>query len=109
MTATSTGVSALVSFLLARIDDDEAQITRLLRSARTKDTAGVAHNADSVTSLTRIRLECRAKRKIIGAAQQLVVFRDLPNEHQVREEAWRVLRALAAPYAQHVSYRPDWV
>jgi Family of unknown function (DUF6221) len=111
VTATGTNVGTLVSFLLARIDDDEAEIARLQRKARSAATAAsgtVATAENSVLSLQRIRLDCRAKRKVIGATQQLVVFRDLPNEHQVREEAWRALKALAATYAGHSGYRAEW-
>jgi site-specific recombinase XerD len=106
MTATGTRVGEIVSFLITRIDDDEAQIARLQRKART--STAVAAGDDSVLSLRRLRLECRAKRKVIGAAQQLIVFRDLPNEHQVREEAWRTLRALASAYAHHPAFRDEW-
>jgi Family of unknown function (DUF6221) len=113
VTATGTNVGTLVSFLLARIDDDEAEIARLQRKARsaataTSGTVVTAIAESSVLSLQRIRLDCRAKRKVIGATQQLVVFRDLPNEHQVREEAWRALKALAATYAGHSAYRAEW-
>ncbi|WP_375490373.1 DUF6221 family protein [uncultured Jatrophihabitans sp.] len=107
MTATGINVAELVSFLLARIDDDEAEIARLQRKARAAHAQDGASDA-SVLSLRRIRQDCRAKRKVIGAAQQLIVFRDLPNEHQVREEAWRTLRALASTYAHHIGYRGEW-
>jgi hypothetical protein len=108
VTSTGTNVGELVSFVLARIDDDEAEIARLQRKARSATNGAPAAADHSVLSLRRIRLDCRAKRKVIGAAQQLIVFRDLPNEHQVREEAWRTLRALAATYADHSGYRSDW-
>lgn len=107
LTAAEGNLPVLVSFLLARIDDDEAEIGRLQRKARSARIESAVVD-DSVLSLRRIRLDCRAKRKVIGAAQQLIVFRDLPNEHQVREEAWRALRALAATYAYHPAFRADW-
>jgi hypothetical protein len=40
--------------------------------------------------------------------QQLLVLRDQPSEKPVRDAAIHVLRWLAAPYADHPGFRPEW-
>lgn len=106
MTMTSaTSTRALIAFLLARIDDEESNAKRAARQAsrspRTRDPV-----VDDACS--RLLVECDAKRRVIAAAQQLLILRDLPNERVVRDEARNVLHALALPYAAHVGFRAPW-
>lgn len=101
MTAISTS-HELVRFLLARVDDDDTALRKL---ARVPDHAPVA---PGYASLERLQAECLAKRRIIGAAQQLLALRDQPSEKPVREAATQVLRSLASAYADHSAFREEW-
>jgi hypothetical protein len=93
----------LVRFLLARIEDDAAQIKRYNRAA----ASGKAP-APGWYSAERMRAECEAKRQVIGTLQQQLVLRDQPFEKAIRHQAISMLRALALPYAEHVAYRKEW-
>ncbi len=88
----------LVRFLLARLDEDAADVKRLTH-------AGIDTGARSVDWL---RADVAAKRKVIGALQQLMVLRDQPFEKSVRDSALHMLRLLALPYEQHDKYRSEW-
>lgn len=106
MTVTQSSMTALISFLLARIEEDEASVTRMTR--RANGHANSADGGSGLMPLSRISVECRAKRKIIGSTQQLLLLRDLPAERPVREAAWQVLKSMALPYGDHRSYRSEW-
>ena len=93
----------LVRFLLARIDDDAAEIKRYNRAA----AAGKAV-APGWCTPERMRTECEAKRQVIGTLQQQLVLRDQPFEKAIRHQAIYMLRALAIPYSEHVGYRKEW-
>jgi hypothetical protein len=95
----------LVRFLLARVDDDDCVLKRM---ARLQSRAPHTSTATGVQSVERLRAECVAKRRIIGSVQQLLVLRDQPSERPIREAAVQVLRALAAPYADHSGFRAEW-
>ena len=74
-----------------------------MRQLRGRDD--VASDTDTIEHL---RSETLARRQIVGAVQQLLVLRDLPNEKAVRDVAASILRSLATPYAEHVSFREHW-
>ena len=89
----------IVRFILARLDEDERQIRKLVKS-------GVG--PVSFPSLDRLSVDSAAKREIVGVLQRLLVLRDLPSERPVREGATEVLRRMALPYGDHASYRAEW-
>ena len=98
-------VNDLVRFLLARVDDDEAGLKKLVRQ-RARGLAAVS--PDTPISTARFRAECTAKRQLIGSLQQLFVLRDQPSEKPVRDAAAHMLQSLALPYADHAAYRKHW-
>jgi hypothetical protein len=104
MTATRTDFSTieLVRFLLARVDDEEQTLRKLVRRTHQAGNA----NQDGV--FARARSEVIAKRQVLGQIQQLLVLRDLPSEMVVRGLATRVLQSMAQPYAAHLQYRVIW-
>lgn len=89
----------LVRFLLARFDEDDDELKRASRAGAVPET---------LYGVDRLRSEALARRRILGAMQQLVVLRDQPCEKPVRDVAAQVLRSLAAPYSQHTSFRTEW-
>jgi hypothetical protein len=91
----------LVRFLLARVDEDDAELKRLARQRTEPFPAGVL-------SLARLQSDVAAKRRLIGALQQLLVLRDQPFEKAIRDQALQMLRVLATPYGGHAAYRPEW-
>lgn len=98
-------LNELVRFLLARVDDDEAGLRKLVRSrSRGLATTG----PDEPISCDRFRAELAAKRQLIGSLQQLLVLRDQPAEKTVRDAAAHMLHSLALPYADHAAYRKHW-
>jgi hypothetical protein len=101
VSTTTMNSTDLVRFLLARLDEDEAGLKAQRRSAG--DGAGPGDGID------RLRTEASAKRQIIGTAQHLLLLRDQPCEKAVRDGASLILRFLAAPYADHPSFRSEWV
>lgn len=105
MTVAGFRTTDLVRFLFARMDEDAVELKRLSKD-QVRGTG--ADLAAGVRSLERLRAECAAKRQIIGSMQQLLVLRDQPFEKPIRDAAAQVLRSLAAPYADHVSFRSEW-
>jgi len=101
--APSLSTTDLVRFLLARIDDDAAEVKKYNRAV----AAGRA-TAPAMCSAERIRAEAEAKRQVIGTLQQQLVLRDQPFEKAIRHQAVYMLRALATPYADHPAYRKEW-
>lgn len=99
--ASTTTSHELVRFLIARVDDDVAELRRLAR----RDGGG---DADSVRSVARLQADVAAKRRLIGSLQQLLVLRDQPFEKSIRYQAAQMLRVLASSYEWHASYRPEW-
>jgi hypothetical protein len=95
----------LVRFLLARVDDDEAELKKL---ARQHSRGTGPSTLQGPRSLERLRAECTSKRQIIGALQQLFVLRDQPFEKQIRDAAAAMLQSLAMPYSGHAGYRKHW-
>jgi anti-sigma factor ChrR (cupin superfamily) len=94
----------LIRFLLARVDDDVAELKRLARQQLA--TGADAH--EGVRAIARLQAEAAAKRRMIGALQQLLVLRDQPLEKTVRDQATQMLRVLATPYDGHSAYRSEW-
>jgi len=97
-TRTST-TNELVRFLLARFDEDDVLLKRCARP-------GAA--ATTPFPVERLRSEALARRRVLGALQQLLVLRDQPSEKPVRDGAVQALRALAAPYSDHIGFRAEW-
>jgi hypothetical protein len=93
----------LIRFLLARVDDDVAELKRLVRQQ-----AGRPDTTEGVRAIARLQAEAATKRRMIGALQQLLVLRDQPLEKTVRDQATQMLRVLAMPYDGHPAYRPEW-
>jgi len=108
--AASTTTTGLIRFLLARIDEDDAELTRRTR-AMSHDVPGLRPDRrwrPDLDSLERLKAESASRRQIIGTVQQLLVLRDQPCEKPVRDAAAQVLRALAVPYADRVGFRSEW-
>lgn len=105
MTATvsRTDTSDLVRFVLARLDDEESDLRHRVRGLRGRDDV-----ASDAAVIEQLRSETLSRRQIIGAVQQLLVLRDLPNEKAVRDVAASILRSVATPYADHPSFRESW-
>lgn len=93
--------TALVRFVLARLDEDNSTL-------RKRSRVTVPADDRTADSADRLAAECTAKRCSVAAIQRLLVLRDLPNEQVVRHEAAILLRALALPYAEHPTYRREW-
>jgi anti-sigma factor ChrR (cupin superfamily) len=93
----------LIRFLLARVDDDVAELKRLARQQ-----ANGGETVDGVRAIVRLQAEAASKRRMIGALQQLLVLRDQPLEKTVRDQATQMLRVLAMPYDGHPGYRAEW-
>jgi hypothetical protein len=106
-------MTELVAFLLARLAEDEGVARKVPapdggpRPARwtAADLQARAFPAVDVLMAShvarwdpaRVVAECRARRAVVD------VVRDRADD-----EAVRVLRALALPYADHPDFRPDW-
>lgn len=102
-TAVRPTTQDLIRFLLARVDDDVAELKRLVRQqGASPDTT------EGVRAIVRQQAEAASKRRMIGALQQLLVLRDQPLEKTVRDAATQMLRVLAVPYEGHPAYRPEW-
>jgi hypothetical protein len=106
-TIAAPSTTELVRFLLARVDEDEAQLRRLRRD-QSRGAGQATDAADGLGSIDRLRTECEAKRDVIGCAQQLLVLRDQPAEKPVRDAAVHLLYALATPYRSHAAFRREW-
>jgi hypothetical protein len=100
----------LAEFLLARIAEDEAAATRASwflvdYNAPMNQQFGDRFNP------ARVLAECAAKRRIV---EQFTMIKLLDEWHDVgpAEGAWirmqTVLQLMAAPYADHPDYRPEW-
>lgn len=98
----AVAIQDLVRFLLARLDEDTAELKRIAR----QEARG--ERVDGVRDTDRLQAEVAAKRRVIGTLQQLLVLRDQPAEKTVRDSAALMLRVLAVPYDAHANYRPEW-
>jgi hypothetical protein len=117
----------LTEFLLARIDEDE----RIARSFDTdpvriyENRRGLPLNLDRGElrlkwyellqgrqyreARARVVAECQAKRRIVAVCSE--DLRELGEdvlEDGADRPTWRVLTALALPYADHVDFREEW-
>jgi hypothetical protein len=104
-TAVRATTHDLIRFLLARVDDDVAELKKL---ARQQVASGNLETTEGVRAIVRLQAEAASKRRMIGALQQLLVLRDQPLEKTVRDQATQMLRVLAVPYDRHSAYRPEW-
>lgn len=93
--ATSDVSTALVRFVIARLDDDDAALRRHTERL-------------SPAMAERLRADVLAKRQILGAAQRLLILHDMPQQHDVRSQAIEILRSLATSYADHRAFREEW-
>jgi hypothetical protein len=108
MTAvTTSSLTDLVRFLVARVDDDDDRLKTESRE-RARAKGPVATDADPIRALDRLRAENTAKREVIASAQQLLVLRDQPAEKPVRDNAAHILRSMAGAYADHPTFRAEW-
>lgn len=120
----STDAPPLTEFLLARIAEDE-QTARdagadAMAGARWKAYPEAAYNELQQASLDRSRrvlAECEAKRRIVelgGEAEtlddQTWFDRGLPSDPGYNDPRCgeRILRVLAAVYADHSDYHEEW-
>jgi hypothetical protein len=103
---TCPDVTELVRFLLSCIDEDGRELKRL-RKDRNTAIAEATYQVDVLT-LDRQLSEIDAKRRLVGALQQLIVLRDQPMEKVVRDHAAMMLTAMTAPYSGHRGFRADW-
>ena len=107
MTAVSTtSITDLIRFLIARVEDDDAQLKKEAR-AESRSSAAPTQR-DAMRSSARLRAENAAKREVIASAQQLLVLRDQPSEKPVRDNAAHILQAMANTYSDHPSFRSSW-
>lgn len=90
-------MTTLTDFLLARISEDEAWWRGSGAYARDcQECAALSDHEPNRPTVDRLLTECEAKR-------QAVAF----SEGHARWSNF-VLRALAAVYADHPDYRPEW-
>lgn len=94
-------MSGLTEFLLARVAEDEGDIA---------DIDGVNWTGE------RVRAECEAKRRIVEHYQRAERCA-LDEDHDpdsltecawLGQGVWEVLHMLAAVYADHPDYSPEW-
>jgi hypothetical protein len=100
----------LVEFLLARLTEDEESAWRLINRAtdelfrpdRVRPPSAAHPSADALMlEPERMLDEIDAKRSILATALTLA-------ETNCDTSTASILRALAAPYADHREYRPEW-
>jgi hypothetical protein len=109
----TTGTLTLTDFLLARIEEDEAD-ANLVRSSIVYIEGEVAAE-DAATRLSdpaRVLAQCKAHRAIVEeyVKEQWVVEQGHRTEWTEGGQAARLttLHALASIYADHPSFRQEW-
>jgi hypothetical protein len=123
---TETRTLTLADFLLARIAEDEEaakeENSLFLRNhgpgalLRELDGYGLHWMTSSVTTAAHVLAESEAKRRLIAFAEGTVASMDLQIQGEwgsgpilpEHDEALRMLRILALPYADHPDYREEW-
>ena len=93
---------SITEFLEARIAEDERHAHKLAET----DRRPVLSIATTVNHPERVLAECKAKRAIIKHARHLTD--DSTAYWGYREYAERNLLILAAVYADHPDYLPEW-
>ena len=88
----SAGTTALVDFVLARLDDEDTEIAQCTDADERERRAA----------------DVRARREVVVSVQELLGLRDQPNEKAVRDLAVSILRSLATPFADHPEFREEW-
>jgi CHASE1-domain containing sensor protein len=103
-------MSPLVEFLLARVDDEEAELrTESRRRARSgTDGSSALSLTDEDDAAAQRRAELAARREMVGILQRMMVLHDLPAERPQRDSAAQLLKLMAVPYMTHPSYRIEW-
>lgn len=93
ISATPSGtISALVEFVLARLDEEETDLDQ----------------CPDPDERERRAADVRARREVVASVQELLELRDQPNEKAVRDLAVSILRSLATPFAAHPDFREEW-
>ena len=103
LTRTVINPTELVRFLVARVDDEDDALRKLARRIRSEHAS-----AGDGPPVDQLRKGVTAKRQVLGHVQLLLVLRDQPNEKAVRDLATQILRSMAMPYGDHVSYQEEW-
>jgi Family of unknown function (DUF6221) len=118
----------LVTFLLARLDEDEATARELQRRIGTDYFDDLVYLVERVADPARSLRDVAAKRAILGSqtsdhapiesdygltCRTCVAWQDDEGAHEFGiaiPEAWpcRVARAAAAVYSTHPDYRAEW-
>lgn len=107
----TAGSTALVEFLLARIEEDERIAWLVASESPTADTGfcvwatQFAFDPERMIvaiDYQRVLAECAAKRRIIDS------FRDAAPATTTAEAVERVLRELASAHADQPDYRDGW-
>ena len=104
-------MSDLAEFLLARIAEDERIAAAWKDDTETWSNpyeSGVAIAFQDRFGLSRVLADCEAKRRIVEADPRYGnPWNGCGDDCEVKAHEW-VLRALAAPYADHPDYRQEW-
>jgi hypothetical protein len=90
----------LAQFILARIADDETNPVGVGAFGYATDTSGEMLMPPRKNISARWLAECAAKRAIVEWVLQMYAENSSDEDH--------LLRALAAPFADHPDYDPTW-
>lgn len=97
-------MSDLVTFLRARLDEDEHAATE----ERDADSWN-EYDDDTYNSPARVLREVEAKRRIVSLYRLSFRKDGQPSpEGGYAEAYWDVLRLLAEPYSDHPDFDPSW-
>ena len=100
----ATGVLTLTDFLSARYDEDEA-VAEVAASSGSKSAFERDDYGRLLVEPARVLADVRAHRRIVDDIVTQGYLNDAPITDGL---AWRVLRDLAGPYADHPDFHPDW-
>ncbi|MCQ8831746.1 DUF6221 family protein [Streptomyces malaysiensis] len=109
---------ALVEFLRARLDEDDAEARRVPpNQSPTELRAMVLREGGQpflVVASERVMREVDAKRRLVGLHERLsgdapfCVTCDAPSGIPGRDHGCDTIRLLALPYSDHPDYREEW-
>lgn len=94
-------MTTLTDFLLARIAEDEA-------AANDPRYVWSADIGEPVQNPARVLAECAAHRQIIANLTSLAARQPIDDWSPADSALIDTIRALAATYADHPDYRPEW-
>ena len=103
----------IITFLLARIEEEEAEA---LNAPKMSDVYDVNRLAFTATMRQKALAECAAKRAIIGLAKQASEVEQEFDDYEWQGTVERsepltgdaILSALAAVYKDHPDYQQEW-